>query len=1130
MKKDREYLNPGQDDQMEIYGYCNSTWRKVLVWFFIIITVGIVRLFFFWLPHLYVKATHRKCSLAEATTVILRDQYEQWFVSEVKISTGTQKQSKPGTWHMRRAGNVNEKALAHERQLCLYTPKGDENALDCTGLAREIQLQWEGQQREGARDPYHVQTLYVINHAPFTRGSQGESVPVTKTPLPNPKTSRNMEDIFYNIKEHSRHTLFCGTHVLQTRYYGSQKVKAVVVRTGFATAKGELVRSILYPKPVDFKFNRDTYIFVVSLALIALIGFIYTIVLMVDAGDPAGDIILRSCDLITIAVPPALPAALTIGIVFAQRRLKMGSIFCISPRSINVSGTLNAVCFDKTGTLTEDGLDMHSVVPAHDRKFDEEIFDMSSIDRGPVLTAMAACHSLTIIDGQLTGDPLELIMFEATGWTLEEPGEEESSNFDSIVPTIVRPSVPRATSFDEEYKPVSEEVGIMRQFTFTSSLQRMSVIIRKLGAPNFELYCKGAPEMIASLSKQETDNFHETLMAYTQHGYRVLALGYRSLPAKIKYAKIQRIQREQVERALTFLGFLVMENRLKPETTPVIKNLKESNIRTIMVTGDNMLTALSVARECGMVNPQDNIVLVQAFPGVENKSGPWLEYMFTDDEGKKRTQMSSVADVMQEKDTRLDIETADPYFHFAMDGKSWSVVRQHFPGILQKICVRGTVFARMSPDQKAQLVEELQDLGYYVGMCGDGANDCGALKTAHAGISLSEAEASVASPFTSKTPNIECVPTLIREGRAALVTSFGIFKYMALYSLTQFVSVCMLYWIFNNLTDPEFLYIDLFLLTSLSVTFGFTAAYPKLTREPPLVNLFSISPILSLIVHVAICIGPQVFCYFNVKDQPWFVPYVENEDDDYTSYENMAVFTVSMYQYITLAIVFSKGKPFRKTIFSNYLFLANILICLAASLWLTIYPTDPIAEFMEIRPAPSIEYRFLYVGIAAANFILAYLAEEFIIESHFVKETLQCWLEDIFSNSLYQYEILENEISSTKTWPPVSSHESLADVFIRMDSHQVRDFDQSSLLSSLLDSASETQSIRSLRSLEIHHHSTEVSTSNQTDGDTVGHTTDDSRDITQESDRQFVSQESQERLIRDNEDNEDGVENRGFNG
>ena len=94
-------------------------------------------------------------------------------------------------------------------------------------------------------------------------------------------------------------------------------------------------------------------------------------------------------------------------------------------------------------------------------------------------------------------------------------------------------------------------------------------------------------------------------------------------------------------------------------------------------------------------------------------------------------------------------------------------------------------------------------MDYIVSMCGDGANDCGALKAAHVGISLSEAEASVAAPFTSKVSNITCVPTIIKEGRCALVTSFGVFKYMALYSMVQFISVLVLYTLHTNLSDNQ---------------------------------------------------------------------------------------------------------------------------------------------------------------------------------------------------------------------------------------------------------------------------------------------------------------------------------------
>ena len=123
----------------------------------------------------------------------------------------------------------------------------------------------------------------------------------------------------------------------------------------------------------------------------------------------------------------------------------------------------------------------------------------------------------------------------------------------------------------------------------------------------------------------------------------------------------------------------------------------------------------------------------------------------------------------------------------------------------------------MSPDEKHELVEKLQSLDYCVGFCGDGANDCGALKAADVGISLSEAEASVAAPFTSRVFDISCVPQVIRyarspvchlttltqgrEGRAALVTSFSCFKYMSLYSAIQFTSVSILYKSGSNLGD-----------------------------------------------------------------------------------------------------------------------------------------------------------------------------------------------------------------------------------------------------------------------------------------------------------------------------------------
>lgn len=81
---------------------------------------------------------------------------------------------------------------------------------------------------------------------------------------------------------------------------------------------------------------------------------------------------------------------------------------------------------------------------------------------------------------------------------------------------------------------------------------------------------------------------------YTREGYRVIALSYKDLPG-LTYRTAQTIGRDEIEHGLTFLGLLVMENKMKPVTHDVIQTLQNCEVGTIMATGDNVLTAISVA-------------------------------------------------------------------------------------------------------------------------------------------------------------------------------------------------------------------------------------------------------------------------------------------------------------------------------------------------------------------------------------------------------------------------------------------------------------------------------------------------------------------------------------------------------
>lgn len=238
---------------------------------------------------------------------------------------------------------------------------------------------------------------------------------------------------------------------------------------------------------------------------------------------------------------------------------------------------------------------MWGVLPIAEKTCNPPVRDIPSLDKDHLLYGMVTCHSLTIIDGKLSGDPLDLKMFESADWILEEPDVSDNTKFEMVYPTVVKPKTEQKPlnilkDLGDEVFPEGTEIGIVRQFPFSSALQRMSVITKKLGDKDFMVYCKGSPEMIISLSTPQSvpSNFTSVLQEYTEEGYRVLALAYKPL-SKMSYAKVQRVNREDVEQGLILLGLVILENRLKPETTGIIKELREANIRTIMVTG--MLSA-----------------------------------------------------------------------------------------------------------------------------------------------------------------------------------------------------------------------------------------------------------------------------------------------------------------------------------------------------------------------------------------------------------------------------------------------------------------------------------------------------------------------------------------------------------
>ena len=343
------------------------------------------------------------------------------------------------------------------------------------------------------------------------------------------------------------------------------------------------MKSILYPAPDRFTFNYELKLYILILAFFSLI-WVGVVLPTLIKYFKTREIITVILEALTFPIPPELPVAMSVGVIFALQKLREKHISWINVSRINVSGRISVMVFDKTGTLTENWisvsklkvLDSNSGVPrlvSNSRTgFTKSAFDPNIWNDEDTyiknkdnlvlkyFECLASCHSLVSLDGQLLGDPLEIEMFKTTNWEFCEELLDEAQKKVSVFS-------PRGCNY---------KLHQIRHFSFTDELQWMSVIAQSNYYSSPCIFTKGSPEKIYSAWVKETlpQDYFKVLEKYTRSGKRVIAFAYKELDDFDSNSQ-RRANRDELECRLNFLGFLVLSNKIKPETIPSIVKLKK---------------------------------------------------------------------------------------------------------------------------------------------------------------------------------------------------------------------------------------------------------------------------------------------------------------------------------------------------------------------------------------------------------------------------------------------------------------------------------------------------------------------------------------------------------------------------
>ncbi len=454
------------------------------------------------------------------------------------------------------------------------------------------------------------------------------------------------------------------------------------------------------------------------------------------------------------AIPEGLPAVMTIALAIGVQAMARRNAIVRRLPAIEAIGSVSVICTDKTGTLTRNEMMATTVeTPAARFAVTGEGYDPNGAVTPPgelqaLGLAAALCNDAALRrrDGAwlVEGDPMEGALLTFAHKVADDPGAGWRRL--DVIP------------FD--------------------SRDRFMAVLSE-GAAGSIIHVKGAPERVLTMCADvDLEAWHGRAHEMAACGQRVLAL------AELKGAG-QRIDRTTLEGHLTFLGLVGLIDPPRPEAVAAVAECLAAGIGVKMITGDHAGTAVAIARQIGLRNP-DTVLTGADLDGLDDAQ------------------------------LALEAEATD-------------------------------VFARTSPEHKLRLVSALQAGGHSVAMTGDGVNDAPALKRADAGIAMglkgSEA-AKEAADLVLADDNFASIAAAIREGR----TVFDNLKKVISWTLptnageSMIIVLALLLGLALPITAVQILWINLITGITLGLALAFeptetgTMARPPRSRDAPILS------------------------------------------------------------------------------------------------------------------------------------------------------------------------------------------------------------------------------------------------------------------------------------------------------